>query len=359
MLQLCFSSPLKLLRSAEKTVRKIARWENHKRFNVRCSRYKITPTSINMTTNITGVRAQHIVKKAELQLLGVRIRQCTYTIKKLSESLTTDKQQLEAILNSDEMAETEQLLTAAQRHTFEETRSRQQSKFERLYNKCQTKKEVTDTDIDTNRWVMNLSNTQISDDERSILSKGLNFAITPTTLPVEEIIAGTEVVVKYMTETAADELRGEVVCTIKRAKLPKSNISKRKRVALQTLKKDNSIIILPADKGSATVIMNTAKYREKMTNMVGDTNTYTRLSKDPTHKYKNRMINILRKWKRNGSISDKLYWKLYPESEEPPKLYGMPKIHKNRTGTCPQGPESQRISRVGACISTIQCKKTT
>ena len=256
---------------------------------------------------VTGVRALHIVKKAELQLLGVRIRQCTYTIKKLNESLTTDKQQLEAILNSDEMAETERLLTAAQRHTFEETRSRQQSKFERLYNKSQSKKEVTDTDIDTNRWVMNLSDRQISDDEQSILSNGLNFAITPTTLPVEEIIAGIEVVAKYITETAVEELRGEVVRTIKRAKLPKSNISKGERVAL---KKDNSIIILPADKGRATVIMNTAEYREKMTDMVGDMNTYTRLSKDPTHKYKNRTINILRRWKRNGSISDKLYWKL-------------------------------------------------
>ena len=158
-------------------MRKIAQWENHIRFNVRCSRYKITPTSISMTTNVTGVRAQHIVKKAELQLLGVRIQQCTLMIKKLNESLTMDKQQLEAILNSDEMAETERLLTAAQRHTFEETRSRQQSKFERLYNKSQTKKDVTDT----KRWVMNLSDRQISDHERSILSKGLNFAITPTT----------------------------------------------------------------------------------------------------------------------------------------------------------------------------------
>ena len=122
-----------------------------------------------MTTNVTGGRAQHIVKEAELQLLRVRIRQCKYTIKKLNESLTTDKQPLEYILNSDEMAETERLFTAAQRHTLEETRSRQQSKFERLYNKSQTKKEVTDTDINTNRWVMNLSDRQISDDERTIL----------------------------------------------------------------------------------------------------------------------------------------------------------------------------------------------
>ena len=43
--------------------------------------------------------------------------------------------------------------------------SQEQSKFERLYNKSQSKKEVTDTDIDTNRWVMNLSDRQISDDE--------------------------------------------------------------------------------------------------------------------------------------------------------------------------------------------------
>ena len=234
--------------------------------------------------NVTGVKVWHIVKKPELQLLRLHIWQCTYTIKKLNESLTT-----------------------TQRHTFEETRSRQQSKFKRLYQKSQTKKEVTDTDIDTNRWVMNLSDKQISDDEWSILSKGLNFAITPTTLPVEEVIAGTEIVAKYMTETAAEELRGEVVCTIKWTKLPKFYISKGERIAIQTLKQDNSIIILPADKGRATVIMNTTEYREKM---VGDTNTYTRLSKDATDKYKNRMINIPRKGKRNRSISDKLYWKL-------------------------------------------------
>ena len=106
---------------------------------------------------------------------------------------------------------------------------------------------------------MNLSDRQINDDERSVLSKGLNFAITPTTFPVEAIIVGTEVVAKYTTETAAEELRGEVVCTIKRGKLLKSSISKGERVALQTLKKDNSIVILPADKGRATVIMNTTE----------------------------------------------------------------------------------------------------
>ena len=99
-----------------------------------------------------------------------------------------------------------------------------------------------------------------------------------------------------MTETAAEELRGQIVCTIKGANIPKSNISKGERIATQTLKKDNSIIILPADNGRAPVIMNTTEYREKMTDMVVDMNTYTKLSKDAMPKYKNRMINTLRKW---------------------------------------------------------------
>ena len=43
---------LKLLRSVEKTVRKIARWENHTQFNIRCSRHKIILTSIGMKETI-------------------------------------------------------------------------------------------------------------------------------------------------------------------------------------------------------------------------------------------------------------------------------------------------------------------
>ena len=43
------------------------------------------------------------------------------------------------------------------------------------------------------------------------------------------------------------------------------------------------------------------------------------------------MINILREWKTNKTISDKLYYRLYPTSDLPPKFYGLPKIHKSGT----------------------------
>ena len=43
--------------------------------------------------------------------------------------------------------------------------------------------------------------------------------------------------------------------------------------------------------------MNTGEYRAKMDNMVSDTDTYMTLNKDPTGKYKNKLINKLKGWK--------------------------------------------------------------
>ena len=56
--------------------------------------------------------------------------------------------------------------------------------------------------------VVNLMDWQINDDERSIVSSGLNFTVTPTKLLVTESIAGKETVAKQLTYSAAHALRG-------------------------------------------------------------------------------------------------------------------------------------------------------
>ena len=52
------------------------------------------------------------------------------------------------------------------------------------------------------------------------------------------------------------------------------------------------------------------------------------LKKDPTMRYKDKMLKLLRIWKREGAISDIMYDKIYPTSEEVPKFYGLPQIPK-------------------------------
>ena len=51
---------------------------------------------------------------------------------------------------------------------------------------------VTDFSYVKNRWVINLSNRQLSENETSVLRNGLSFAITPRTIPTAHIVANIE-----------------------------------------------------------------------------------------------------------------------------------------------------------------------
>ncbi|KAJ8033554.1 hypothetical protein HOLleu_23838 [Holothuria leucospilota] len=71
--------------------------------------------------------------------------------------------------------------------------------------------------------------------------------------------------------------------------MPKSNISHKEKVALSELKSDDSIIILPADKGRSTVVMNKEQYIEKMSNLMMEDKTYRPLNRDPTTSLENKI----------------------------------------------------------------------
>ena len=55
---------------------------------------------------------------------------------------------------------------------------------------------------------------------------------------------------------------------------------------------------------------------------------HTRKSKQSPNKLKNKLINLLKKIKAEGGITDQLYKKMYPVGAVSSKFYGLPKIHK-------------------------------
>ena len=73
---------------------------------------------------------------------------------------------------------------------------------------------------------MNLSDRPLSDSERSVLMKGLNFSVTPSKIPVDEIVAATELACNQLKEKSqAESLRNEVVKIVSKSKPPRPNIS--------------------------------------------------------------------------------------------------------------------------------------
>ena len=156
----------------------------------------------------------------------------------------------------------------------------------------------------------------------------MNFAVTPRKLPVVEYIAATESACRNLPPNDAGELRSKVCTILKRHKKVESNITKEEAKALQDLKGDQSIKILPADKGKCTVVLDTETYHQKCSALLSDDKTYQKLSRDPTQGYKKQLVSILKDLKDKGAIDQALYYKLYPTTETPPKFYGLPKIHK-------------------------------
>ena len=66
------------------------------------------------------------------------------------------------------------------------------------------------------------------------------------------------------------------------------------------------------------------------------------LQSDPTNKYKNKLISLLKSIKAEGGMDDNTYRKLYPTGAGAPKYYGLPKVHK------PGMPLRPIISSIGS-----------
>ena len=133
------------------------------------------------------------------------------------------------------------------------------------------------------KWVRNLFKYDLSADEKSVLAKGLKFAITPDKTPVDDYIVVTELVCSDLPPVEANDLRSEVVRILSDGTKPRSNIIKEERTALKkNLSKEKSIVIIPADKDSCIAVMDHEEYQQKVITMLSDERTYKKLNKDPS-----------------------------------------------------------------------------
>ena len=77
------------------------------------------------------------------------------------------------------------------------------------------------------------------------------------------------------------------------------------------MKKDESRMILTANKVVVLVVLNTEDYIKKAEDLLNQ-NTYRVLTSDPTMRLKNKMITLLKSIKSKGGISEELYKKPLP-----------------------------------------------
>ena len=79
--------------------------------------------------------------------------------------------------------------------------------------------------------------------------RGLNFSVTPKQIPTEAIVSSVEAVLPRQhepSESIKDNIRSRVTSTL--------------QFAMKRLKTDENIVILPAEKGRVSVVMDKTDY---------------------------------------------------------------------------------------------------
>ena len=137
-------------------------------------------------------------------------------------------------------------------------------------------------------------------------------------------------------ETISD-INVKTVNYIKKCKRLKSsrNITLTKKYL-----KDNNLLAVPFDKGIGICVMSKEAYHTKLDAILQlpqfeKVTTTRKNAKHIVHKEEERIIAILKKLKLDGCIDEELFLKLKPIGSQPPRLYGLAKVHKSSTPVRP------------------------
>ena len=160
--------------------------------------------------------------------------------------------------------------------------------------------EASDIDAEeTSTCVKNLSNTPLTGAQECLLAHRSKFAISTKHPPTGEYIVAIEQACSKLNQGETEELRVEVKKALKKTRRPTANITKEEYKAINELKKDDSRMILTADKGVALVVIDKANYIKEAEELLNKP-TYKKIPEDSTNRQKTKLINLLKTSKQRG-----------------------------------------------------------
>ena len=209
--------------------------------------------------------------------------------------------------------------------TLDDSNLRHKKLIERISDRYQSKSLLPDK---PKNWVLNLSKSNLKESETQVLEMVLNFASALRIIPNHQILAGLEKGIWQLPPHEADLVRGKVTSLLKSHKAPQPTLSREEREAVYSLKKREDIVIVKADKGNTTVVLDRDEYDDKLMTMLKDTTTYVELKRDPTKKTERVENQFVSQLSEEDKISPTTTHRLKSSDAGSPRRYGLPKIHK-------------------------------
>jgi hypothetical protein len=88
------------------------------------------------------------------------------------------------------------------------------------------------------------------------------------------------------------------------------------------------IYVLNSDKGNTTCVLHKQAYEDQMKEILNEKTNFRSCRQDPTNKIQKELTDLLEKMVKKSNISADTKKELLEKHPEPPKIYGLPKVHK-------------------------------
>ncbi|XP_077486812.1 uncharacterized protein LOC144098163 [Amblyomma americanum] len=299
-------------------------FRNHLKFNLTCKARYLVPRSIRLNRPVSTPFWHSVVGKAERQLLQARMLDCKEKIRASENDAFCARRRLEHHYPSVFAS-----IQLHANHNSDLQRKRGELAHDNKLTKLLSEQSVK-TKVASRTTVHSLSSYRPSQAEKNVLNLGLNANIGPATVK-KKLVRAVEYTVSHAENTRREKARTRVLGVLNDVHRgpSRSALSRVERDAIKSIRENERIVIRPADKGNATVLLDKADYVKKMLSLLEDGGTYVRLKNDPTLKLEREFQKLLSDVFLAVPPNQKaLYYKLLSHNGSAPVFYGLPKIHK-------------------------------
>lgn len=183
--------------------------------------------------------------------------------------------------------------------------------------------------VQLDEFVINLSSVELSEDEKELLNKGLNFVLPPERFPIEDVCVDIMSAVRYLPRESKNDIETNAVDVVReKLNCNSPNISAIKVHRIVRSVRAKKLVISKADKSNNVMVMDESYYCRVMSKTIRD-GPYVELDNDPLKEMIDEVDDILEKHKFtlcDDPSRELRTWKV--SNQQVPCLYGLLKYHK-------------------------------
>ena len=237
-----------------------------------CHKYNVIPnflrfrvTNKTLKDSLSYSRCQQLLLNEEIRCKKRRLRQLMFEYDRI-------KQELQYQLSPIDFMHVSSLFLVSNDKAIRKNDKIHGRKLQKLIPNIHEKSIIDNVSHDPNKVIYNFSNYHLTDSDKSLLIKGLNFAIPPKKIEYSKFLLPFELLfrdIKSNSESSVDlaSVKARLQDTaftsysaFNKDNSPPSNLSKNEFESLCKLKNENNLVIQKADKGNTIVILDKDSY---------------------------------------------------------------------------------------------------